>query len=93
MGSWQSRPVILPSCLDTNLSIGTYVTIIDIGGEIKTGNTCFAMQLAHPPGLFGPYYAMYYSLCNSTSKHLIPLIILHIIKYYLVPNKAPTFYY
>jgi hypothetical protein len=42
---------------------------------------------------FGPYYAMHGTSCDSTSKHLIPLIFSHILKYYLVPNKTSTFYY
>jgi len=48
----------------------------------------------HAANRFRPYYAMHhYNFCDSTSKHLIPLIFSHILKYYLVLSKTSTFYY
>jgi hypothetical protein len=47
----------------------------------------------HARRWFGPYYTIHHTFCDSTLKNLIPLIILPILKYYPVPNKAPILHY
>ena len=48
--------------------------------DIYIGKSLFCHAISksslfcHAVNRFGPYFAIHYTFCNSTSKHLIPLI-------------------